>query len=61
MLFKVLGVGVGLYAMYAVAVGHVYAKSGVSYQRIDRDGRPRYFWTVIGIYAGLSVALFLVF
>jgi hypothetical protein len=60
-MFKMLGVLVGLYTLYAGFRGEVYAKSGPSGRTVSRWDSPRYFWTVIVIYAGLSAALLTVF
>jgi hypothetical protein len=60
-MFKVLGVIVALYALYAACAGKVYAKSGVSGRWVSRATSPGYFWTIITIYAGLAVALITVF
>lgn len=60
-LFKMLGVLVGLYAAYATLSGKVYAKSGPGGRMVTRRESPRYFWTVVVIYAGLGIALMTVF
>ena len=60
-MFKALGVLVGLYTLYAALNGSVYAKSGPGGRRISRDEEPRDFWTVIVVYAGLSLALLTIF
>ena len=60
-LFKVLGAVVALYAIYAVVIGEVYAKSGPGGRRVSRKTAPQYFWVVIVIYAGLAIALITVF
>ena len=60
-MFKVLGVLVALYTIYAVIRGDVYAKSGPGGRVVSRQESPEYFWVVIAIYAGLSVALFFFF
>ena len=60
-LFKFLGVAVALYTIYAAVKGEVHAKSGVRGRLVSRRDSPTYFWTVIVIYAGLSVALLTVF
>lgn len=60
-MFKVLGVLVAIYTVYAAVNGRVYAKSGPSRRTISRQNSPEYFWVVIVIYAGLSVALLFVF
>jgi hypothetical protein len=60
-MFRILGVLVGLYTLYAAVNGVVYAKSGAWGRRVSRVESPEYFWVVITIYAGLSVALITVF
>jgi hypothetical protein len=56
-----LGILVALYTAYAVINGEVYAKSGPWGRTVSRVDSPQYFWVVIVIYAGLSVALLTVF
>lgn len=60
-MFKILGLLAGCYALYAALTGKVYAKSGVRGRTVLRAESPRYFWTIIVIYAGLSLALVTVF
>jgi len=60
-LFKVLGVLVALYTLYAVAIGEVIAKSGPWGKRISRDDSPREFWAVVAIYSCLALALVTIF
>ena len=60
-MFKVLGVMLAIYTTYAAFRGEVYARSGRAGRAIDRTQEPRYFWVVIAIYFGLSVALLTVF
>lgn len=60
-MFKVLGVLVALYTAYAAISGVVYAKSGPGGRTVSRQDSPEYFWVVIAIYAGLSIALLVVF
>jgi hypothetical protein len=61
LIFKRLGILVALYTAYAAATGKIYAKSGVGGRVISRRDSPRYFWVVVAIYAGLSVALLTIF
>jgi hypothetical protein len=56
-----LGILVALYTAYAAMNGEVYARSGPWGRIVSRDESPGYFWVVITIYAGLSVALMTVF
>ena len=60
-MFKMLGILVGLYTLYAAMNGKVYAKSGAWGRTVSRVDSPEYFWVVIAIYAGLSVALIAIF
>lgn len=60
-MFKVLGLLVGLYTLYAAAKGEVYAKSGAWGKTVSRVESPQYFWVVIAIYAGLALALATIF
>jgi len=60
-MFKMLGILVGLYTLYAAMNGKVYAKSGAWGRTVSRVDSPEYFWVVIAIYAGLSVALITIF
>ena len=60
-MFKLLGVLVGFYTVYAAVAGSVYAKSGPGGRTIARADEPRYFWAVIAVYAALSAALLTVF
>jgi hypothetical protein len=60
-MFKFLGAALAVYVCYAAVSGSVYAKSGISGRRVLREESPGYFWVVIAIYVGLSLALVLVF
>ena len=60
-LFKALGVVLALYTAYAAFRGEVYGRHRWSGRSIERAEEPRYFWVVIAIYFGLSVALLTVF
>lgn len=60
-LFKLLGVMLAIYVLYAIKAGEVYAKSGASGRMVSRNESPGYYWTVIAIYAGLGIALVTVF
>ena len=61
LMFKVIGGLLALYTAYAAISGKVSASSGVFRRTISRQDSPRYFWAVIIVYAGLSVALMTVF
>jgi hypothetical protein len=56
-MFKLLGLVVALYTLYAVLNGEVFARSGQWGKIISQDDSPRYFWGVIAIYAALALAL----
>ena len=56
-MFKLLGALVALYTVMSAMKGEVYAKHRVWGRTIHKEEEPRYFWSVIGIYAVLSVAL----
>ncbi|HZD54493.1 MAG TPA: hypothetical protein VE175_15705 [Woeseiaceae bacterium] len=56
-----LGILVGLYAIYSAVTGKVYAKSGPGGRTVSRTETPEYFWVVIVVYACLSAALLLYF
>lgn len=62
-MFKLLGIIVAAYTLWAAFDGKVYAKSGGlrSARVITRGNEPRYFWVVIAVYGGLSIALMTVF
>lgn len=60
-MFKTIGVVVALYTAVAAVQGRVFAKAGAWGRTVLRAETPGYFWTVIGIYAALSVALFFYF
>lgn len=56
-MFKLLGVLLSAYVLYAAAAGKVVAKSGPWARVVMRDERPRYFWSVIVVYGALGIAL----
>lgn len=62
-MFKALGIVVAAYTLWAALNGKVYARAanwrGGRY--IHKAEEPRYYWVVVAIYAGLSVALMTVF
>lgn len=60
-MFRALGLLVGLYTLYSVFRGEVYAKSGIWGRRVSRADSPEYFWVVVVIYAGLALALVTIF
>ncbi len=56
-LFRVLGIALGCYVAYGLATGTVYAKSGVFGRNFSRDEDGFGYWSAIGAYTLLSVAL----
>jgi hypothetical protein len=56
-MFKLIGACVALYTVHAAATGRVCAKSGWWARIVSKSESPEYFWLVITIYAGLSLAL----
>jgi hypothetical protein len=60
-LFDLLGIVVGVYALYAVCVGRVFIKSGPGGRWVQRSESPEYFWVSVVIYLGLAIALVAVF
>lgn len=60
-LFRLLGVLVIAYALYAAWRGEVFARSGAWGKTVLREQSPRYFWVVIAIYGLLGLALLTVF
>lgn len=60
-MFKILGTLLAIYVCYCVFAGRVVAKAGAGSREVLRGEMPRAFWTVIVIYAGLSIALITVF
>lgn len=60
-MFKLLGVLLAVYTVYSASRGAVFAKSGPGGRMVLRSESPRYFWVVIAIYAGLSLALLTIF
>lgn len=60
-MFRILGVLVGLYTLYAIMRGEVTARDGPGGRTVSRAKSPEYFWVVVVTYAALSVALMTVF
>jgi hypothetical protein len=60
-MFDIIGLLVGVYAVYAALTGEVYAKAGAGGRTIARRDAPADFWMTVAIYAGLAVALVTVF
>jgi hypothetical protein len=56
-MFKVIGILVALYALYAAITGRVYIKSGPWGRFVQREESPEYFWISVIVYAGLATAL----
>ncbi len=60
-MFKMLGIMLVIYCVYAIVRGEVFAKSGIWGTSVSRTGSPLYFYIVIAIYVLLSFALIAVF
>jgi hypothetical protein len=60
-MFRVVGLLLSLYTLYAAVTGEVYAKSGAWGRTVSRAESPEYFWVVIAIYAALALALATIF
>lgn len=60
-MFRMLGIVVLGYVVYAIVLGEVYAKAGWRGRRVSRADSAGDFWIVVGIYAALGVALLTVF
>ncbi|HEU4459234.1 MAG TPA: hypothetical protein VFR90_08950 [Methylibium sp.] len=60
-MFELLGALLACYVAHAIWRGRVAAKAGAGSRAVLRAETPGYFWTVIAIYAGLSLALLFVF
>lgn len=60
-MFKVIGFLLAVYVGYSVISGRVVAKAGIGSREVFREDSPGYYWMVVAIYAGLSVALVTVF
>jgi len=56
-MFKLVGVAVALYVVYALSRGEVFAKHGIWGVTRKRDEQPVQFWSTIVIYTMLSAAL----
>jgi hypothetical protein len=59
--FKGIGILVFLYTFYCLFTGEVYAKDKASGRTVIRADEPGYYWTIIVIYFGLSIACFFFF
>jgi len=59
--FKILGILVALYVVYALAAGQVYAKRGLWGAVSKRANDPFDYWTAVTVYTGLSAALIFLF
>ncbi len=56
-MFKLLGVVLLAYVLYAVSTGRVVARSGPGARTVVRSDAPGYYWTVVAIYGVLCLAL----
>ncbi len=61
LMFPAIGVALAAYTTYSAWTGRVYARSGARGRTVSREKSPVYFWAVIAVYAGLSIALVTVF
>jgi hypothetical protein len=52
-----LGLALAIYTLRAAYTGRVHAKAGIGGRAVSRAEDPEYFWVVILIYLGLSIAL----
>ncbi len=59
--FRVLGVALACYIGFALARGHVYARSGPWGRDFARDSDAWRYWSAIASYALLSAALMFIF
>jgi hypothetical protein len=59
--FKILGILVALYVVFALAAGEVYAKRGPWGAMSKRTDDPFNYWAAVTVYTGLSAALIFVF
>ena len=62
-MFKLLGIAVAIYVVFAAFDGRIYAERAWLRRAsmVERSAEPRWFWTVIAIYGALAVALITVF
>jgi len=60
-LFRLLAVVVGGYVVVGLLTGEVYARSGVWGRSFRRDENALGYWSAIGAYALLALALGFVF
>ncbi len=57
----VLGMLIGLDALYALITGKVFAKHGAWGRTVFRADEPVFYWFTTGVYTVLSVLLITVF
>ena len=60
-LFKGIGILVFFYTISCVFTGEVYAKDKASGRTVTKADEPGYYWTIIVIYFGISIACFFFF
>lgn len=60
-LFKGIGVLVFIYTLYAVYTGEVFARDKWTGRMFRKADEPKYYWAVIVIYFGLSIACYFFF
>lgn len=56
-MFKLIGALLALYTTYAAIGGEVHAKAGIRWRVVQKAESPKYFWSIIVIYGGLSLML----
>jgi hypothetical protein len=56
-MFKALAVLLALYIAYGLATGAIYGKSGMWGRMHRRDEQPWSYWSTIGAYSVLTLAL----
>jgi hypothetical protein len=59
--FRILGVALACYLVFALVRGHVYARSGAWGRDFERAGNPCGYWSAMASYALLSAALMFIF
>jgi len=56
-MFRALGILLACYTAYSAVRGEVFAKRGPWGRSYRREDGPTRFWSIIGVYTLLSVAL----
>jgi hypothetical protein len=60
-LFRLLGAAAGLYVLFALSTGAIYAKSGMWGRTLRRVEDTTGYWSAIGAYVVLAVLLLFIF